>query len=141
MGLDGKDKMSKSLDNYISLLDPPEEIWEKLRTAATDPARIRRSDPGTPEICNIFTMHRAFSPEEDIEWAAEGCRTAGIGCIDCKKKLCENMVAELTPIRERYEEMIARPDDVRDLMAKGAQAARAVAARTMEEVRERTGLS
>jgi tryptophanyl-tRNA synthetase len=140
MGLDGKDKMSKSLNNHISLLDTPEGIWEKLRTAATDPARVKRTDPGTPEICNIFTMHKAFSPEADVEWSAQGCRTAGIGCIECKKKLCGNMAAELTPIRERYEAMASRPDDVRDLMASGAAAARAVAAETMDEVRRRTGL-
>lgn len=140
MGLDGKDKMSKSLNNYISLLDSPEEIWEKLRTAATDPARVRRTDPGTPEICNIFTMHQAFSPQSDVDWSAEGCRTAGIGCVDCKKKLCENMVAELTPIRERYEQMMARPQEVKELMAKGADAARKVAVRTLEEVREKAGL-
>jgi tryptophanyl-tRNA synthetase len=141
MGLDAKDKMSKSLNNYISLLDLPDQVWEKLRTAATDPARVKRTDPGTPEICNVFTMQQAFSPEADVEWAAEGCRTAGIGCVDCKKKLCENMVAELAPIRERYEDMMSRPDDVRDLMAAGAARAREVAVETMAEVRQKTGLA
>ncbi|MFO7958446.1 MAG: tryptophan--tRNA ligase [Candidatus Brocadiia bacterium] len=140
MGLDDKDKMSKSLNNYISLLDDEQEIWEKLRTAATDPARVRRDDPGTPEICNIFTMHKAFSPPEDIEWSAEGCRTAGIGCIDCKKCLAENMNEELAPIRERYAELSGNPERVQELMAEGAARCRAIARKTMEEVRRKVGI-
>ncbi len=140
MGLDGKDKMSKSLDNYISLLATPDEIWEKLRPAVTDPARVRRDDPGTPEICNIFTMHRAFSPQEDQQWAAEGCRTAGIGCIDCKKRVAENMVRELEPIRERYDALCADPELVDDAMRDGAARCSAIARQTMEEVRQKTGL-
>jgi tryptophanyl-tRNA synthetase len=140
MGLDGKDKMSKSLDNYISLLDEPDQIWAKLKTAATDPARVRRSDPGTPEICNIFTMHRAFSSPEDIEWVVEGCRTAGIGCVDCKRRAADNMIEELAPIRERYHELAADADLVRQTMAESADRCRLVARQTMEEVRERTGL-
>jgi tryptophanyl-tRNA synthetase len=141
MGLQGKEKMSKSLNNYISLLDGPDLVWDKLRTAATDPARIRRRDPGTPEICNIFTMHKAFSPPADCEWAAEGCRTAGIGCLDCKKRVSDNMSAELAPIRQKHDEMIAQPERVRELMAAGAQTARNVAVRTMAEVRRHTGLA
>ncbi len=140
MGLENKDKMSKSLNNYIGLLDPSEEIWEKLRTAATDPARVRRTDPGTPEICNLFTMHRAFSPPEDVEWSAEGCRTADIGCIDCKKRLAENMTAELDPIRERYHQLTADPDALRDVLAAGADRCRRQARAIMEEVRQKTGL-
>lgn len=141
MGLMGKDKMSKSLDNYISLIESPEEVWAKLRVATTDPARVRRTDPGTPETCNIFTMHKAFSPPEDVEWAAAGCRTAGIGCVDCKKRLCENMAAELAPVRERYHELASMPDQVREIMRQGAEKARAVARRTMELVRQRAGLT
>jgi tryptophanyl-tRNA synthetase len=140
MGLDDKDKMSKSLNNYISLLDDEHEIWEKLRTAATDPARVRRDDPGTPEICNIFTMHKAFSPPDDIEWSAEGCRTAGIGCIDCKKCLAENMNEELAPIRERYAELSGNPERVQELMAEGAARCRTIARKTMEEVRRKVGI-
>ncbi len=140
MGLDGKDKMSKSLENYISVLAEPDEMWQKLRTAATDPARVRRTDPGTPEICNIFTMHRGFSPEEDVAWSAEGCRTAGIGCIDCKKCLAKNMAAELAPVREKHRELAADPDRVRDIMADGAARCRAIAERTMEEVRQKVGI-
>jgi len=140
MGLDSKDKMSKSLNNYIGLLEEPDEAWNKLRTAATDPARIRRTDPGTPEICNIYTMHRAFSPPEDVEWSAEGCRTAGIGCLDCKKRLAENMAAELEPVREKYRELTAAPERVRQLMEDGANASRKIARETLEEVRRKTGL-
>jgi len=140
MGLDGKDKMSKSLNNCISVLEEPDQIWAKLSTAATDPARVRRTDPGTPEICNIFTMHRAFSPPEDLEWAAEGCRTAGIGCLDCKRRVCEHMVRELEPLRERYRELEANPDRVREAMQLGAERCRAIARQTMDDVRRRTGL-
>jgi len=140
MGLDGKDKMSKSLDNYISLLEEPDALWAKLRTAATDPARVRRTDPGTPEICNIFTMHRAFCAPDVIEFAAEGCRTAGIGCIDCKKALAEGMVAALSPIQERYRELAADPDRVREVMADGAEKCRRIARRTIVEVKENAGI-
>jgi tryptophanyl-tRNA synthetase len=140
MGLQNKDKMSKSLNNYISLVEEPDEIWQKLRTAATDPARIRRSDPGTPEICNIFTMHKAFSCAEDIEWSAAGCRTAGIGCLDCKKRVAENMARELAPVGERYRTLAAAPERVREIIGEGARRAGAVARETMELVRTRTGL-
>jgi tryptophanyl-tRNA synthetase len=140
MGLDGKDKMSKSLDNYISVLAEPEEIWEKLRTAATDPARVRRTDPGTPEICNIFTMHRGFSPQADLEWSAEGCRTAGIGCIECKKCLAGNMASVLAPVREKHRDLTSNPQRVRDIMADGASRCRAIAQQTMAEVRQKVGI-
>ncbi|MCK4375695.1 MAG: tryptophan--tRNA ligase, partial [Candidatus Brocadiae bacterium] len=129
-----------SLSNYISLLDEPEQIWAKLKTAATDPARVRRRDPGTPEICNIFTMHNAFSPPEDIEWSARGCRSAEIGCIDCKRCVAGNMAAELAPISETYHKLAAAPDRVRQLMERGAETARARARRTLDEVRQRVGL-
>ena len=82
---------------------------ELLRAAVTDPARVKRADPGTPEICNIYTMHQGFSPPEDVAWCEEGCRTAGIGCVDCKKKLAENMDAELAPMRERHAKLPRRP--------------------------------
>ncbi len=140
MGLDNKDKMSKSLNNHISLLEEPDAIWAKLSTAATDPARVRRSDPGTPEICNIYTMHKAFSPPEDVRWSAEGCRTAGIGCLDCKERLAGNMAAELAPVRERYRELTAGPERVRELMEEGAETCRTIARQTLDEVRRKTGL-
>ena len=96
--------------------------------------------PGTPEICNIFTMHRGFSPAADLEWSAQGCRTAGIGCLDCKKRLSENMARELAPVREKYRELVAHPDHVREIMADGAARCRAIAQRTMEEVRDKVGI-
>ncbi len=140
MGLNNKDKMSKSLDNYLGILEKPDELWTKLKVAATDPARVRRDDPGTPEICNIYTIHRAFSPPEDIEWSAHGCRTAEIGCVDCKRCVAENMNEELAPIRERYHELKAEPDKVRELMAEGAARCGKIARETMAEVRHRVGI-
>ncbi|KPK65964.1 MAG: tryptophanyl-tRNA synthetase [Planctomycetes bacterium SM23_32] len=140
MGLDNKQKMSKSLDNHISLLEDRDEIWAKLSTAATDPARVRRADPGTPEICNIFTMHKAFSPPEDIEWSAHGCRTASIGCLDCKRRVTDNMAAELEPVREKYRELAADPGRVREIMAEGAENARQRARTNLAEARRSAGL-
>ena len=141
LGLDGQAKMSKSRGNTIAITESPEEIWAKLRPAVTDPARVRRTDPGDPDKCNIFTLHRAFSPPEDQQACAEGCRTASIGCVDCKKVLHRNMVAALAPIRERDEALKQRPDDVRDVLRTGARRARAIAAETMARVRERVGLT
>lgn len=140
MGLDGKDKMSKSLNNYISLMARPDEIWAQLRTAATDPARVKRTDPGTPEICNIYTMHQAFSPPADCEWSAHGCRTAGIGCVDCKKRLAENMLEELEPIQDRYQALVDDQANVRDIMREAAARCKAIASATIAEVREKAGL-
>jgi tryptophanyl-tRNA synthetase len=140
LGLDGSAKMSKSLGNTINLRESPDEIWQKLRPAVTDPARVKRTDPGNPDICNIFSLHKLFSPPDVIEWAAQGCRSAGIGCIDCKKKLHEGMVRELLPIRERAIDLAAHPDDVWDTLRDGARRASEVAKATMEEVRRRVGV-
>ncbi len=140
MGVGGKAKMSKSLNNYIPLLAEPEEFFSLLRTAATDPARVRRSDPGTPEKCNIHTMHLGFSSQEDIAWCEEGCRTAGIGCVDCKKRLAGNMDHSLAPVRERYKKYADQPDYVEDVMREGARQCTEWAEKTMQEVREVTGL-
>src|SRR5687768_1794183 len=95
MGLDGQAKMSKSMGNTVGLIEPPEDVWAKLRPAVTDPARVKRTDPGTPEVCNIFHLHRAFSPPQTVAHVATQCRTAGWGCIDCKKVLHESMEREL----------------------------------------------
>src|ERR671917_1405976 len=100
-GLDGQAKMSKSLGNTIGLLDTPEEIWQKLRPAKTDPARVTRRDPGNPEVCNIFHLHKYFSPPETVATVAENCSGAKWGCLDCKRVLADNMIATLAPIRER----------------------------------------
>jgi tryptophanyl-tRNA synthetase len=140
LGLDGKSKMSKSLDNYIGLLEEPKSVWEKLAPAVTDPARVRRTDPGNPDICNIYTLHKNFSSAEDQAWADQGCRTAGIGCIDCKKALHRNMMAVLDPMRERAAKLHAKPEIVQDVLAEGARACRGIARDTMEEVRSAIGV-
>jgi tryptophanyl-tRNA synthetase len=140
MGLDGQAKMSKSLGNTIGLLDTPEEIWQKLRPAPTDPARVTRKDPGNPEVCNIYHLHRYFSPPETVATVVENCTGAKWGCLDCKRVLADNMIAVLAPIRARALELQAQPDLVDEILASGAARARAIAAQTILEVRERMGL-
>jgi tryptophanyl-tRNA synthetase len=140
MGLDGNAKMSKSMGNTVGLLEPPESIWEKLRPAVTDPARVRRTDPGTPEVCNIYHLHRAFSPPDVVAHVETQCRTAGWGCIECKKVLFEHMNKELAPIRARSVEIRARPEVVDQVIGDGAATARRVASETMREVKLRMGL-
>jgi tryptophanyl-tRNA synthetase len=139
MGLDGQAKMSKSLNNTIGLLDSPEEIWQKLRPAMTDPARVTRRDPGNPEICNIYSLHKYFSPPATIATVAENCRGAKWGCLDCKRVLADNMIAALAPIRERALALQAQPGRVDEILADGAAAARRIASETMREVRDRMG--
>lgn len=133
-GTDGR-KMSKSYGNFVLLKDPPELVREKIRPMVTDPARKRRSDPGNPDICPVFDLHKAFSPPDTQEWAAQGCRTAGIGCLDCKGRLLDHLLHRLEEIHDRRPEYAARPDAVWDILREGALRARAVAAVTMEEVR------
>jgi tryptophanyl-tRNA synthetase len=140
MGLDGQAKMSKSLGNTIGLLETPEEVWAKLRPAMTDPARVRRTDPGTPEVCNIYNLHKAFNDAETVEHVAIECRTAGWGCIDCKKVLLDGMMRELTPIREHARELEANPQIVTDALAAGAARVGEIAKGTMATVRETMGL-
>jgi tryptophanyl-tRNA synthetase len=139
LGLDGRAKMSKSMGNTIGLLESPESIWAKLRPAVTDPKRIKRTDPGTPEVCNIYHLHKAFSTPAMVEHVAVQCRTAGWGCIDCKKALAESMERELVPIRRRAAELAAKPSDVDDALAAGAARCRGLARETMDAVRERMG--
>jgi len=141
MGLDGNAKMSKSMGNTVGLLEAPESIWEKLRPAVTDPARVRRTDPGTPEVCNIYHLHRAFSPPDVVTHVENQCRSAGWGCIECKKVLFEHMNKELAPIRARAEEIRARPEMVDQVMGDGAATARRVASETMREVKVLMGLA
>src|SRR5215211_1112216 len=136
MGLDGQAKMSKSLGNTVGLLEDPKDIWEKLRPAVTDPKRVRRIDPGTPEVCNIYHLHKAFSPAPTVEHVAVQCSTAGWGCIDCKKVLAESMESELAPIRARAAALRAEPALVDDALATGAGSCRAIARETMHGVRE-----
>jgi tryptophanyl-tRNA synthetase len=139
MGLDGQAKMSKSMGNTIGLLEPAESIWAKLRPAVTDPKRIRKTDPGTPEVCNIYHLHKAFSPPATVEHVALQCSTAGWGCIDCKKVLAESMEAELVPIRRRAAELEHAPREIDEALAAGAERCRAIAGETMREVRDRMG--
>lgn len=140
MGLDGQAKMSKSLGNTIGILEPPEEVWAKLRPAKTDPARVTRKDPGNPDVCNIFSLHKYFSPAATQELVAENCRGAKWGCIECKQVLADNLNAALAPIRARAAELRAHPETVTEILADGAHRARRIAAETMREVRARMGL-
>jgi tryptophanyl-tRNA synthetase len=140
MGLDGKSKMSKSMGNTIGLLETPEQIWDKLRPAATDPARVKRTDPGTPEVCNIYHLHKAFSPPATVEHVAVQCSTAGWGCIDCKRVLHENMVNELVPIQARARELKAQPKLVDDALGSGTAQCSNIAKQTLRDVRERMGI-
>jgi tryptophanyl-tRNA synthetase len=139
LGLDGQAKMSKSLGNTIGLLDSPETIWEKLRPAMTDPARKTKKDPGNPDVCNIWSLHRYFSSESEVATAADKCRSAGWGCLDCKRVLADNMIRELAPMRERAEALRQHPEQVRDVLAAGAERCRALADGTLAEVRRIMG--
>lgn len=140
MGLDGQHKMSKSRGNYISMKDEPDAIRKKLSTAFTDPDRKRRTDPGNPDVCNIFTLHNSFSTEGQIEMVNMECRSAGIGCVDCKKMLAENMIAEIEPIQSRYHDLVAHPDEARDALKSGAGRIKSMVVETLDEVRSRLGL-
>ncbi len=135
-GLDGK-KMSKSYGNCIYLRDTPEQILHKCtREMASDPARVKRTDPGNPDICPVFEFHKLFSSPETVEMVNVECRRAGIGCFDCKKKVAEAVTARTEPVRQVIEEKLARPDALRQVLHDGSARARTVAARTMGEVRE-----
>jgi len=138
MGLDGEAKMSKSKGNTISLFEPEDSFWNKLRTAYTDPQRLRKSDPGRPEICNIFTMHKAVSPKETQDEVVASCTGAKWGCVDCKKVLFENFQKELIPLRKKREALSIT--QVREALGDGAAKARRIAQTTMREVREVMGL-
>jgi tryptophanyl-tRNA synthetase len=139
MGLDGQAKMSKSMGNTITLLESPESVWAKLRPAVTDPKRIKKTDPGTPEVCNIYHLHKSFSTAATVEHVAKQCETAGWGCIDCKKVLAESIETELVPIRTRAAELSAAPKKVEEALASGAQNCRRLARETIDCVRDRMG--
>ena len=140
LGVDGQSKMSKTLNNYIGILEDEGTVWEKLRTAVTDVNRVRRSDTGNPDICNIYTIHRAFSDNDVLLTIDKGCRSAGIGCIDCKKMLFENVKKELAPIRGKALALGKDMDYVRDVLERGKSACSKIAKATMDEVRETLGL-
>ncbi|EIJ43433.1 tryptophanyl-tRNA synthetase [Beggiatoa alba B18LD] len=139
-GLDGQ-KMSKSYGNTITLRDTPVNVEQKVRTMPTDPARIRRTDAGEPEKCPVWQLHKIYSPEDVKAWVQEGCRSATIGCIECKQPVIEGIKAELTPIQEKCRRYQESPETVRAIMSEGCEKARAVARETLEEVRQVMGLS
>ena len=138
-GLDGQ-KMSKSYNNTIALRDEPEVVENGLRTMPTDTNRVRRTDPGDPEKCPVWQFHLVYSDDGVKEWVQEGCRSAGIGCIDCKQPVINAVLEELRPIQERAREFEEQPDLVRSIIAEGCEAARDQAQETMEEVRQAMGL-
>jgi len=140
IGLDGKAKMSKSMGNTIPLGATEKEIRKRINRAVTDPQREKREDKGNPERCNVYSLHGFFSTEEDKAWVVEGCTTAGIGCVDCKKRLADNLIEHLDPIRQRKAELVANPDEVHAALQKGAERARETAAKTMSKVRKKLGL-
>jgi tryptophanyl-tRNA synthetase len=140
LGIDGKEKMSKSLNNHIELASTAEETTARVREMVTDPARIRRTDPGNPDVCNVYTMHKIFSPPADIDMVNVECRRAGIGCVDCKKLLAKNLNDHLEPFRVRRAEFASKPSYVQDVLNDGARRACVIAEQTMQEVREAMAL-
>ncbi len=141
LGIDGQQKMGKSLNNHIELAATPQETTQRVMSMVTDPQRMRRTDPGRPEVCNVFTMHKVFSPAEEVSMIDSECRRAGIGCVDCKKRFAANLNAHLEPFRTRRAALDQNPDAVWDVLHDGARRARQIAEATMEEVRSAIGLA
>jgi tryptophanyl-tRNA synthetase len=135
LGIDGKEKMSKSLNNQIEIAATPEETLQRVMLMVTDPQRIKRTDPGNPDVCNVFTMHKVFTPQAEVEMINIECRRAGIGCVDCKKIFAGHLNKALEPFRAKRAQIAAQPDLVPAILADGARRARAIAEKTMEEVR------
>jgi tryptophanyl-tRNA synthetase len=140
IGTDGQQKMSKSLDNHIELASTPEETQKRVMSMVTDPQRIRRSDPGNPDVCNVFSMHKVFSTEAEVAEVNVQCRQAGIGCVQCKQLMAKNMNANLEAFRARRAGFAKNPDDVWDVLHDGQKRAQAIAQQTMAEVRQAVGL-
>ena len=140
MGLDGEAKMSKSLGNTVGILAEPAAVWDRVRTAVTDPQRVRRSDPGRPEVCNVFTLHKFFTDAATLADIDRKCRAAEIGCVDCKRILSDNISVAFEPFRARAAHYRAHPEEIRRVRSEGAERARAIAGETMAEVREKMGL-
>ena len=134
-GLDGR-KMSKSYGNAIALSESDADIRAKTKVMVTDPARKRRTDPGNPDVCPVYDWHKLFSPQQTLDWAAQGCRTAGIGCIECKAKMADHLIRWIAPVRERRLEYEKHPKRVLEILDEGSNRARRVAQATMERVRE-----
>jgi tryptophanyl-tRNA synthetase len=140
LGLDGQ-KMSKSYGNTIALRENPSSVEDKIRTMPTDPARVRRTDPGDPAKCPVWSLHQVYSDDGLKKWVEEGCRSAGIGCLDCKRPVIDAVLKEQQPIREQAKEFQEDPEMVRGIINEGCEAARDVARETMEEVRQVMGIS
>jgi tryptophanyl-tRNA synthetase len=138
-GLDGQ-KMSKSYANTIELRADPDEVSKKLRTMPTDPARVRRSDPGDPKKCPVWQLHQVYSDDDTRDWVVQGCRSAGIGCLECKQPVIDKVVAEIESLRERAREYEEDPNVVREIIAEGTEAARDTARDTLDEVRKAMGV-
>ncbi len=140
VGLDGQQKMSKSVDNHIDLAATPEETRKRVLTAFTDPQRTHKKVPGRPEVCNVYSLHKIFNPTE-VDTVYEECTTAQRGCVDCKAQLAAGINGYLEPFREKRREFESRPDDVTDMLAEGAKRAGVIAKKTIAEVEEKMGLA
>lgn len=140
LGLDGNAKMSKSLGNTVGILAEPDEVWARVRTAVTDPLKVRKNDPGRPEVCNVFTLHTHFTDPDRIPDIETRCRTGTRGCVDCKRILADSIIEHFAPARERARELAAHPGRVQEILEAGAERARIEAKATMREVRERMGM-
>ncbi|MBA4420712.1 MAG: tryptophan--tRNA ligase [Anaerolinea sp.] len=140
LGIDGVQKMGKSLDNHIEIAGTPEETQKRVMMMVTDPARIKRTDPGNPDVCNVFSMHKIFSPKADVEMINIECRRAGIGCVDCKKLYAKSLNESLASFRAKRAEFADKPAEVWAILHDGAQRAKVIAAQTMREVRDAIGL-
>jgi len=139
LGIDGERKMSKSLNNHIELAATPEETEKRVMSMVTDPQRQRRTDPGDPDVCNVFTLHKIFSSEDEVDSINKDCRSAEIGCVDCKRLFAANLNKGLEPFRDKRAELEGDLDYVRDVLVDGAKRAKVIAAETMAEVREAIG--
>ncbi len=140
LGIDGVNKMSKSLDNHIEIASSPEEIYERVRMMVTDPQRQRRGDPGRPEVCNVFSLHQVFTPQETVQQIDSDCRTAGIGWVDCKKMFAKNLADYFAPFRERRARLAENPDEVWEVLHRGAEKAGVIASQVIDEVKGAVGL-
>ena len=138
-GLDGE-KMSKSYNNTISLREEPDSVEQKLKTMPTDPARVRRADPGNPSKCPVWKLHNVYSSDDVKSWAIEGCKSASIGCVDCKGPLIDSVLKEQQPVRERALEYLSNPESIQAVIDEGSERAREVARDTLEEVKDAMGL-
>jgi len=141
VGLDGQQKMSKSLDNHIDLASTDEDTTRRVLTAFTDPQRTTRDTPGRPGVCNVYSLHNIFTKESDVTTINQECISAARGCVDCKRQLAQNLNTYLGPMRERRNELSKRPDDIKDILSAGAKTARTIAQSTIEEVYAKMGLS